>query len=89
MSGRVAAWLQRKLGCSHQSADLAQDVFIKWLSMGLSPQCGWHLDLSLVSLELIMAAARLRVVASCLFFYTSQHLFSLTQMSRQSYILTV
>ncbi len=29
--GWLAAWLQRKLGCSHQAADLAQDVFIKLL----------------------------------------------------------
>jgi len=39
--GWLHGWLRRKLGCTHQAADLAQDTFVRVLT---SPAAGGQLD---------------------------------------------
>ncbi|MCB5206124.1 sigma-70 family RNA polymerase sigma factor [Methylovorus mays] len=35
--GWLSGWLRRKLGCTHQAADLAQDVFVRIMSSPSQP----------------------------------------------------
>ncbi|WP_252321041.1 MULTISPECIES: sigma factor [Symbiopectobacterium] len=35
----LQAWLRRRLGCSQQAADLAQDTFVRLVSTQQAPNC--------------------------------------------------